>query len=416
MTEENRIFSIKKLQLSFCLALFSSLLFVHLFVLSRAPLDWTFTAGEGFVKWITATESPFSLIEFWYVMAFVIFVIALFAFLGYFIVNFMTKRPEKQQLTKEIVLLVLASIGPFVWLARVKSLLGMFPHFQAEYRIQEQILGTVNLDLHSWFFTPSLLMNELSVSNIIISVIHTISFFILAIHLGYFSIPYRNKILKFSIMKKILSKIEYQGSIQSLHTNQTYVKKIMMMFCSSFFSAFFLMHLVNVNLPLFSWFEASVKSIFLLNQNIILINILEFWYLLAFFIYVSTSVGIFTIFLVIFSRQKSVGNTKLAMATEFTLIVVIAMSSFFGLHLARIVLVTLPIIDPEYDRQLSYLEKNNIQPNQWTYQSIALEERAYNLMLYSITVWLFPYMSILVGVSIFLIILKKIRNQKFFTV
>ncbi|MEM4378950.1 MAG: hypothetical protein QXX85_08225 [Candidatus Nitrosotenuis sp.] len=273
-------------------------------------------------------------------------------------------------------------------MSTAKKFLGIIPRLDPEYRIQTQILAAISFDPSSWFLDSTTKITEFDVNlSVIVSGIYTVSFSILGLFLGYRS----NSDLLWLIIQRIkLPKTignflqKSVSTIQNDNLLAKYSKISLLFYCGMFFFAFFFVHIHTISNWPFSWISASVDFFAKMSTESNIIDVLEFWYFVAFLIFFAMSLIPLILTVFFYGKRQRIGIKKHFLVFEIMFLTTISLSPFFGLHTARLVLDHIPIIDPEYDFQVSYLQNQlKIDPENWNFQISPLEKRTSILKDYS---------------------------------
>ncbi|GEM_PF-5276276 len=369
--------------LAYCFGLFTATFSITIFFLAHYPYDWTYAVGEAFVQLSHNGSDPFELREPWYALAFVIFILSAIIALGTFGNNFINYPPRtRDNRLLEKVLLTLVGFSPFMVLGRSGLFLAIFANSGPEY----WPAGVENFDSLQLFLGITV---EQRILSTILSVSYLITTFVLAYRLGHLSgiVSVFSKITSprlpnawASRTTRVLTKtVNYMpaNNDSSVLTNRVSIG-----YCLVFFIGFFTLNLSTILNPMFSWSGATIIA---LNKLIVgmtpIFDILEIWYAIGLGIYILGSISLIGIFLFLKLKHTARSVSTPISRYEFFRLIIIGLSPILFLHSARLLINTIPQIDPEYDRQIQNMIINGI--TSWHFRASPLEARAHTLEIES---------------------------------
>jgi hypothetical protein len=354
---------------------------VTLLILTRYPYDWTYTAGEAFVRFAQGGGSPLFLRESWYAIAFVIFLV--FSFLSFlFGRNFINHSPTytKRQGYLEFILLTMVGTSPLTLLGRSGILLDWFAKSQPAYwSIDAGDSDPLRFFLHQ---SPDLLN-----ASRVLSIGYALLFFFVTVRSGYASeLPetfarWATSLRIPSVIRRPIYWLLGRITKPSNRSVPTYglIRVLLITYAASFFLGFFIMNTYTILNPKFSWLGPFDSSWSIYSQSSS--YSLGYWYIIALAIFILGSIAVFILFFLFRWSKRQRETNRRVLAFEVFLVTIIALSPFALLHTSRLFLDFFPIVDPEQERQLEYMRSLNV--SSWEYRSLPLEQRADSLKLYS---------------------------------
>lgn len=137
------------------LIVFSILFYFNSVSTSVGPLDWTFAAGQAFITYQETEKQLFDIIEFWYLVALIIFlVLSLIPFAIILVIYSKRKRigTRKFLLFSEIIFLAVVSLIPFFALHSARIVLDVGPVIDPEYDRQADYLKNQQVNSTQWSY------------------------------------------------------------------------------------------------------------------------------------------------------------------------------------------------------------------------------------------------------------------------
>lgn len=188
----------------------------------------------------------------------------------------------------------------------------------------------------------------------------------------------------------------------------TYLKEIFIGYCLTLFSIFFGLNLQTINV--FGWLPRGMETLQSITQHgINIFMTLDFWYLVAGVIYMIVPVAFLSLFLFAYLHSEvGMPKSRRSMLYELALLTLAGAIGVPTLHVSRIFLTFLPLVDPALEQQLSHLTDNlKVRPEDWKPRAFPITQETLITGYYSIMI-IFLY---IVG----FIILDHLSGKHFIT-
>ena len=188
-----------------------------------------------------------------------------------------------------------------------------------------------------------------------------------------------------------------------MNGKQTYIKEVFISYCLTLFSIFFSLNLSTIST--FGWLPRGGEALqSLIQHGFSFFMTMDFWYLIAGIIYITIPVIFLSFFLFGYLNSQLQIRNRRAMFFELTYLTLAGAVPVPTLHLARIVLTFLPMVDPVLESQLTYFKDVlGVQPQDWKPRAFPISQEALITGYYSV---------ILVAVFLALFLLFDILSRK----
>lgn len=201
-----------------------------------------------------------------------------------------------------------------------------------------------------------------------------------------------------------------------MNGKQAYIKEVFISYCLTLFSIFYGLNLSTVSS--FGWLPRGGETLqCLILHGFGFFMTLDFWYLMAGAIYMAVPIIFLSFFLFGYlNSQVQIGNRR-AMFFELTYLTLAGAVPVPTLHLARVILTFLPIVDPVLELQLTYLKDVLcVQPQDWKPRAFPISQEAlvtgyYSVIVVAVFLVLFLTFDILSRKRLFLFNAKRIIGK-----